>query len=101
MPWIEHTVQAVEPPVRTPGQRVGQLVRVGTPEAGENHFAAVLLPVLLAQEEKVRRVEHPDAAVADRHARGNVQAIGKDRHFVSAAIRVRVFENLYPVTTYA
>ena len=72
---------------------------VGAAKTREHHLATDLLAVLLAQEEQVRRVEHPHAAVANRHARGNVQPIGKDRNFVSAPVGVRVFENLYSITT--
>ena len=94
---IEHAVQSVEPAVRSPRQRIRQLVRVRAAKAGEHHFAADFLAVLLAQEEKVGRVEHPHAAVADRHARGNVQPFGKDGDLVRAPIGVRVFENLHPI----
>ena len=86
---VEHAVQSVEPAVRPPGQRVGQLVRVGAAEAGEHDFAADLLAVLLAQEEQVGRVEHPDAAVADRDARGDVQPVGEDGDLVAPCRRRR------------
>src|SRR5688572_20764619 len=52
---IEHTVQTVEPSVRSPGQRVRQLVRIGAAKSCDHHFTADLLAVLLAQEKKVRR----------------------------------------------
>src|SRR5438034_1455338 len=54
---IEHAVQSVEPSVRSPRQRIRQLMRVRAAETREHHFAADLLAVLLAHEEKVRRIE--------------------------------------------
>src|SRR4029453_11571175 len=96
---IEHAVQSIEPAVRSPGQRVRKLVRIRAAKAREHHFAADLPAILLAQEEKVRRVEHPDAAVTDLHARGNVQSLGKGLDLVSVSIRVRIFENFYAITT--
>src|SRR5262249_35158263 len=41
---VEDAVEAVESAVRTPGERVGQLVRVGAAEAGDHHFPADRFP---------------------------------------------------------
>src|SRR5206468_11392225 len=40
---VEDAVEAVEPTVRPPGQRVGQFVRVGAAEAGDDDLAADFL----------------------------------------------------------
>ena len=94
---IEHAVQSVEPSIRSPRQRIRQLMRVRAAKASEHHFAADFLAILLAQEEKVGRVEHPHAAVANRHAGGNIQSFGKDSDFVRAPIGVRVFQNFHAI----
>ena len=56
------------------------------PKPVSDHFAADFLAVLLAQEEQVGRVEHPHAAVTDRHAGGDVQPFGEDGDLVRAAV---------------
>src|SRR5262245_61059361 len=75
-------------------------MRVGAAKARDHHFAAGLLAIPLAQEEQVWRVEHPHAAVANRHARRNVQSLGENRHFVGATIPFSVFENLHSIAAY-
>ena len=41
---VEHAVEAVEPAVGAPGERVGQLVRVVAAEAGDDDLAACRPP---------------------------------------------------------
>ena len=93
---IEHAVQAVQPTVRSPGQRVGQFVRVGAAKAGDDDLALVgpTVAVGVLQEEDVGRVGHPHAAVTHGDARGNVQPFGKHRDLVDATVVVGVFQNL-------
>src|SRR5262245_61435222 len=65
---IEHAVEAVEPAVRAPGERVGQLVRVGAAETSDDDFrlAGRFTIGAFFIEEDVRGVGDPDATVADR-----------------------------------
>ena len=71
-------------PVTTTSLRVGLAVAVG-----------------VLQEEDVRRVGDPDAAVADGDAGGDVQPLGEDRELVGLAVAVGVFENLDAVAARA
>ena len=93
---VEDAVEAVEPAVGPPGQRVGQLVRVGPAEAGDDDLRLVgrLAVGAFLAEEDVGRVGDPDAAVADGDARGDVQPLGKDGELVGLAVAVGVFEDL-------
>ena len=52
---IEHAVQSIQPPVRSPRQRIRQLVRVRAPETREHHLAADLLAVLLQNQAQIGR----------------------------------------------
>ena len=93
---VEDAVEAVEPAVGSPGERVGQLVRVVAAEAGDDDLALVGLAVAVGvlQEENVGRVGDPHAAVADGDARGNVQSVGEDGELVDLAVAVGVFQDL-------
>ena len=53
------------------------------------HVVAVLVGI----EQQVRRLQHPDAAVADRDAGGEVQARDEVLGLVVAAVAVGVFED--------
>src|SRR5206468_1008406 len=73
---VEDAVEAVEITVWAPRQRIGQLVGIGSAEAGDDQLGlADRWPVTIHEgiEKKVGRVGNPDAAVADRDARRNVE----------------------------
>src|SRR5262249_47411680 len=93
---VEDAVEAIEPAVGPPGERVGQLVRVGAAKAGDDDFrlAGRLAVGPLAVEEDVRRVGHPDAAVADRDAGGDVEALGEDGDLVVVAVAAGALQDL-------
>src|SRR5262249_27139921 len=93
---VEDPIEAVEPAIGAPGQRVGQFVRVGASEAGNDDFgfARGLAVGTDLVEEDVGRVGDPDAAVADGNARGNVEALGEHGDLVDLAVAVGVFEDL-------
>ena len=97
---VEHAVQPVKPAVRTPAQRTGQLVRIRATEPGEHHLATHFLAVLLAQEKQIWRIEHPDAAVPNGDAGGNVQSASKHRHFFGASVAIGVFQDLHAVASW-
>ncbi len=100
---IKHSVEAVEPPVRPPVQRVGQFVRVASPKAGDDDLPPVSssIAVGVLQEKKIRRVGDPYSAMPDRDSRRNVQALGKDRELVSLPIAVGVLQDLDPVPAHS
>src|SRR5262249_4420142 len=62
---VEDAVEAVEPAIGAPGQRVGQLMGVGTAKAGDDYFrlAGRLTVGAFLVEEDVRSVGHVNAAV--------------------------------------
>ena len=91
---------AVEPAVGPPGHRVDRRVRVLEPEAGEQDLGIAVGPVVVVAvgvEEQVRRLADEDAAVTDRQARGQVQALDEDLDRVGPAVAVGVLEDLDPV----
>src|SRR5207248_11490686 len=98
---VEDAVEAVQPAIGAPGQRVGQLVRVVAAEAGDDDLGLADRLAVGADlvEEDVRRVGDPDAAVADRDARGDVQSLGEDGDLVDLAVAVGVFEDLDAVAS--
>ena len=88
---VEDAVEAVEPAVGPPGQRVGQFVRVVAAEAGDDdlRLAGRLAVGADLVEEDVGRVGDPDAAVADGDAGGDVQPLGEDGDLVDLAVAAR------------
>ena len=91
MAAIEDAVEAVEPAVRAPGQRVGQFVRIDAAEAGDDdlRLAGRLAVGTDLVKEDVRRVGDPDAAMADRDAGRDVQPLGEDGDLVATCRRLR------------
>ncbi len=73
---------------------------VGTTETCHHNFLMVRSAVSrrVLEKENIGRVGNPDAAVADRDSRGDVQAIGEDRDFVGLAISRRILQDLDPIT---
>src|SRR5262249_31598368 len=93
---VKDAVKAVQPAVRAPGQGVGQLVGVGAAEAGDHHLrrAGRLAVGAFLVKEQVRGVGHPDAAVADRDAAGDVETLGEDGDLVVGAVAFGTFQDL-------
>src|SRR6516162_24977 len=97
---VEDAVEAIQPAVGPPRERIGQFVGVGAAEACDDDLAAHLLAVFFLEKQEVRRVEDPDAAVADGNARGNVQSFGEDSDLVELAGARRVFKHLDPIAAW-
>ena len=98
---VEDSVQAVQPAVRSPGQRVRQFVRVVTSEAGNNHLSRAVgnrIAISIRHEQDVRRIRDPHAAMSDSDSAGDIEAIQKDRHLVGLAVTSGVFQNFDTVT---
>ena len=98
---VEDAVPSVEPAVGAPRQRIGKLVGVVAAEAADDDFLLVGLagPLGVLEEEDVGRVGHPDAAVAEVEAGGDVEAVGEDRDLVERAVAVGVFEDFNTIFT--
>jgi len=74
-------------------------VRIVAAETGDHDFLLIgaVVAVGVLQEQNVRRVRHPHAAMTDRDSRRNVQAFGKDGDFVDAAVVIGIFQDLNAV----
>src|SRR5262245_35429527 len=96
---IEDAVQAIEPAVGPPGERIGKLVGVGTAEPGNDDFGLVgpTVPIRVLHEEHVWRIGDPNAAVADRDSRRNIEPFGKNSDLVDSPVAVGVFQQLHSV----
>ena len=87
----------IQPTVRSPSQTVDDVVpdRRIVPTVEHHNRLAVrhVVAVLVRDEEQLRRVEHPDAAVAKLDARQPPTLIPKDLAFVGFAVPVGVFQD--------
>ena len=85
---------AVEPAIRPPHESVCDAVRVFQTEACEPHFGwpvGNVVGVFIRVKHEIRRVHHPDSAVAVHCGVGHVQAFEHVFVFVENAVAVRVF----------
>ena len=64
------------------------------PVTTTSRWSALPSPSVSLQEEDIGRVGHPDAAVPDGDARGDVQPFGEDRERVGLAVAVGIFQDL-------
>ena len=86
-------LEAVEPAVRPPGQRVGHRVGVFHAEAGQEHLGIAVGPVVavaVGVEQQVRRLEDEHAAVAEGQPAGQVQPGHEVAGAVGPAVAVGV-----------
>src|SRR5258708_3150488 len=94
---IEDTVEAVQPAVRSPGKRIGQLVRVAPAEPGDDDLRLAELrrrEVLERIEEDVGRIGDPDTAVADGDPGRDIEALDDRDDPVKLAVALGAFEDL-------
>lgn len=100
---IEDTVKTIEITVRTPRESVREFVRIVPTEPGDDHgrFVSDIIAVGVLEKKDIGRIGHPDAAVTDGDAGGNVEAFGKDFDAIDPAIAIGVFEDLDPIATWA
>src|SRR5688572_23923919 len=93
-------MSAVEPPVRSPGAAVGDVVYALAPEAIEQHercTVGLVILVLVRDEQQVWRRDDPDAAEAvldSRHAR---ETVGEHAAAIVLSVAVSVFQDDDPV----
>ena len=93
-------LQAIEPAVGPPGQRVGHRVGVFHAEAGEQDLGIAVghvVAVAVGIEEQIRRLEDEHAAVAERQAARQVQPGDEVLGAVGAAVAVGVLQDRDPV----
>src|SRR4051812_5351893 len=74
-------------------------MRVSPAKSGEDDFAADRFPVFLPEEQQVRRVEHPKAAMAPRDTGGNIQIANESGDSIGASIAFGIFQDLHSVAT--
>ena len=72
-------------------------MRVGPAKAGDDHFAAGFFAVFFAHEQKVRRIQHPNTAIADGNAGRDVQAVSEYRDLVGAPVTIGVLEDFHAI----
>ena len=93
-------LQAVEPAVGPPGQRVGHRVGVLHAEAGQEHLGIAVGPIVavaVGVEQQVGRLEDEDAAVAEGQAAGQVQPGHEVVGSIGPAVAVGVLEDRDPI----
>ena len=101
---VEDAVEAVEPAVGAPGQRVGQLVRVVAAEAGDDDLAACRpcrrrrCPCRNRMSGELATQTPPWPTAMPR---GDVQPLGEDGDLVDLAVAVGVFQDLDAVAARA
>ena len=91
---------AVQPAVGAPGHRVDGGVGILKAEAGQEHLGVAVGPIIAVSigiEEEIRGLADEDAAMTDRQAGGQVQAVDEDLLLVGTAVAIGVFEDLDPV----
>ena len=89
-------LQAVEPAVGPPGERVGHRVGVFHAEAGQEHLGIAVGPVVAVAvriKEQVRDLDDEHAAVAERQAARQVQPGHKIMGAVGPAVAVGVLQD--------
>ena len=93
-------LQAVEPAVRAPGERVGHRVGVFHAEAGEQHLGVAVgtvVAVAVGIEQQVRGLEDEHAPMAECQPAGQVQPGQEVVGPVGPAVAVGVLEDRHPV----
>ena len=89
-----HAAQAVEPAVGTPAQGIGQPIGVLLAKAGHDDLGLAGHPVAEWDEEDIRGVGDPDAAVADRDSGRHLQRSRKGGNLVEGAVALAAFQDL-------
>ena len=98
----EHPVATVEPAVRSPGERVQDLVRVGAvvPSIQQDLWSAAgprVVPIADGDEHQVWRRANPNAAETDLQSADQVEVLQKHSAFVELVVPVGVLEDKYSV----
>src|SRR2546422_1910909 len=92
----EHSMGHIKPPIWPPSKTIEQFVPIIQSKTCQQHGPSIchVIMICVLQEEKIRRLPYVNPTIAQQDSRGQVQAIGKDGHFVGTAIVVRVLKNL-------
>ena len=94
-------LRAVQPPVRSPHQTVRHRMRVLQPESRQPHLripVGDIVIVLIRIKQQVRRVHHPDAAVASQHRVRHVQSLEHHLVLVVHAVSIGILVHRDDVT---
>ena len=101
MAEVEHAVDAIQPTIWPPGQRIRQFMGVGSAEASNHDFRFIRFSVAVCvlHKQNVRRVGHPHSAMPHGNAAGNVQSFGENGYGFRCAVAVFVFQHFDSVAT--
>ena len=84
-------LRAVKPAVRPPCKAVRDRVRVFESEACEPHLGLAEVVAIFARVKKqIRRLHHPQSAVADERGVGHVQPVERDFRLIENTVAIRV-----------
>jgi hypothetical protein len=98
----EDSLVAVEPAIGSPDEAVQGFVRVLRSPAIEHRLRRAIgriVAILVRNEKQVGRTAHPDAAMTDGDAAGEVQLVVENLARVVPAVAIGVFEDEDPIPT--
>src|SRR5947209_8476808 len=70
-------------------------------KARQYYLAADFFPLLLAQKQQIRRIEHPNPSVTNRNSRWNVQSFSKHIDRLRSTCLIEILQHLHAVAAWS